>query len=109
MWHYTSADPKSILRTGISPDHSFTGEGDLGGKNAMARLGLKSPPLYVVEVSDTGQFRSNRPDIVQPHATGQGGAYDFVNTAPIPPENITIWQCGRDGPLGGPISGSGGP
>jgi Domain of unknown function (DUF4157) len=85
MWHYTNADPASISSTGISRGHSFTVEGDLGGRNAMARLGLKRQPTYVVEVADTGQFRLAGPDKVQPHAYGQGGAYDYVNTAPIPP------------------------
>jgi hypothetical protein len=99
MYHYTDR-PATDFAGGVRKGTSFTGEGDLSTKQAVSRLGLKQAPSNVVEVIDKGQFKLASPPIVQPHALGHGGAYDYYNPDPIPPEDIIgIHPMGRSGPM----------
>jgi RHS repeat-associated protein len=100
-FHYTNvADPDKVFAGGVRRGTSFTGEGNLGPKAAITRLGIPRP-THVVEVEDVGQFVPNKPPTVQPNPNRGfvGGGSDYVNPIPIPPEQIKIYPLGRNGPI----------
>jgi RHS repeat-associated protein len=89
VYHYTTTkNAAGIQRTGLWSQSSATDVGSLSAREAVERLGVKTPPDVVVEIRNGGQFVPNKPAIVQPHPLGPGGGLDLTNPARVQPDCV---------------------